>query len=159
MGMIFEYLEDHEGYAVRRVPDDRLTSTRTRDTAAFDAYVGAWSCGWIAFDHHPPTEAGCRAAEDEWEYAHARPLLAAAVPARITELVDNLREDVAELAHDRPLARRPPAHCVVRPHPAADQDWRAAPPPRHSRSCRTRTRSVAVGGGTRRAGVRHDEAP
>jgi hypothetical protein len=106
MGMIFEDLEDHEGCAVRRLPDGTLTSTWTRDTAAFDAYIGACSCGWNASDHHPPTEADCTAAEDEWECAHARPLLAAAVPSRITELADNLCEEIAELAHDRPLAGR-----------------------------------------------------
>jgi hypothetical protein len=106
MGMIFEDLEDHEGYAARWLLDGTLTSTWTRDTAAFDGYVGACCCGWNASNHHPPTEGGRTAAEDEWEVAHARPLLAAAVPARITELVDNLREEVAELADDRPLAAR-----------------------------------------------------
>jgi hypothetical protein len=89
MGMIFEDLEDHEGCAVRRLPDGTLTSTWTRDTAAFDAYIGACSCGWNASDHHPPTEADCTA-----------------VPSRITELADNLCEEIAELAHDRPLAGR-----------------------------------------------------
>ena len=85
MGMIFEDLEDHEGYAARRLPDGTLTSTWTRDTAAFDGYVGACCCGWNASNHHPPTEGGRTAAEDQWEVAHARPLLSAAVPARITD--------------------------------------------------------------------------
>jgi hypothetical protein len=106
MDMIFEDLEDHEGYAARRLPDRTLTSTWTRDTAAFEAYVGACSCGRSASDHYPPTEAGRTAAEDQWELAHARPLLAAAVPERITELVDNLREEVVGLADDRPLVAR-----------------------------------------------------
>jgi hypothetical protein len=111
MGMIFEDLEDHEVYAARRLPDGTLTSTWTRDTAAFDAYVAACTCGWNASDHHPPAEAGRTAAEDE--LAHARPLLAAAVPVRITELVDNLREEVAELADDRPLAARTVAQRLI----------------------------------------------
>ncbi len=98
MGMIFEDLEDHEGYAARRLPDGTLTSTWTQDTAAFDAYVGACT----DTDQHPTTEAGRTAAEDQWEHAHARPLLAATVPARVTELVDNLREETAELADHRP---------------------------------------------------------
>jgi hypothetical protein len=38
------------------------------------------------------------------------PLLATAVPARVTELVHNLREEIAELADDRPLAARAVAH-------------------------------------------------
>ena len=106
MGMIVEDLEDHEGYAARRLPDGTLTSTWTRDTAAFNAYVGACTCGWTGNDHHAPTEVGRSAAEDQWEHAHARPLLAAAVPARVTELANNLREEIAELADDRPLAAR-----------------------------------------------------
>jgi hypothetical protein len=110
MGMIFEDLEDHEGYAARRLPDGTLTSTWTRDTAAFETYVGACGCGWTGADQHPPTEAGCTAAEDQWEHAHARPLLATAVPTRFTELVDNLREEIAELADDRPLAAHAVAH-------------------------------------------------
>ncbi|HET6835351.1 MAG TPA: hypothetical protein VFH30_15910 [Acidimicrobiales bacterium] len=106
MGMLFEDLEDHEGYAARRLPDDTPTSTWIWDSATFDAYVGACTCGWTGTDQHPPTEAGSTAAEHQWRLAHARPLLAAAVPARVTELVDNLREEMAELADDRPLAAR-----------------------------------------------------
>jgi hypothetical protein len=106
MGMIFEDLEDHEGYAARPLPDGTLTSTWTRHTAEFDAYVGACTCGWAGTDQHPPTEAGPTAAEDQWELAHARPLLTAAVPARVTELVNNLRDETAELADHRPLAAR-----------------------------------------------------
>jgi hypothetical protein len=112
MGMIFEDLEDHEGYPARRLPDGTLTPTRTRGTAAIDAYIGACTRGWYASDHHPPTEARRGAAEDQSQLAHARPLPPAAVPARITELVDNLREEVARLADDRPLAARTVAQCL-----------------------------------------------
>ncbi|MGH9291041.1 MAG: hypothetical protein ACRD0V_22550 [Acidimicrobiales bacterium] len=110
MGMIFDDLEDHDGYAARWLPDRALTSTWTRDTAAFEAYVAACSCGWTGRHDHPPTEHGRTTAEDEWELHHAQPLLARAVPARVRELVDNLREEVAELADDRPLAARAVAH-------------------------------------------------
>jgi hypothetical protein len=106
MGMLFGDLEDHEGYAARRLPDGTPTSTWIRDSATFDAYVGACTCGWTTTDQHPPTAAGRTAAEDQWELAHARPLLTAAVPARVTELVNNLREETAELADHRPLAAR-----------------------------------------------------
>ncbi len=105
MSMIFEDLEDHEGCAARRGPDGTLTSTWTRDTAAVDAYVGACTCGWTGTDQHPPCEAGRTAAEDQWEHAHAWPLLAV-VRARVAELVDNLLEETAVLADDRPLAAR-----------------------------------------------------
>ena len=87
-------------------PTRTVTSAWTRDTAAFDAYAGACT----DTDRHPTTEAGRTAAEDQWEHAHARPLLAATVPARVTELVDNLREETAELADHPPLAAGAVAH-------------------------------------------------
>jgi hypothetical protein len=108
--MTFEDLEDHQGYAARCLPGATLTSTWIRDTVAFDAYVGACTCGWAGTAQHSPTEAGRTAAEDQWEHVHASPLLAVAVPARITELVDNLRVETAELADHRPLAARAVAH-------------------------------------------------
>jgi|ERR671918_887599 hypothetical protein len=106
MGMIFEELEDHEGYAARRLPDGTLTSTWTREIDAYTGYVAACSCGWTGSHEHPPTEVGRTAAEDQWEGIHARPLLATAVPTCINELVDNLRQELAELADHRPLAAR-----------------------------------------------------
>ena len=54
-------------------PTRTVTSAWTRDTAAFDAYAGACTCGWTGSHQHPPTEAGRTAAEDQWEHAHARP--------------------------------------------------------------------------------------
>jgi hypothetical protein len=102
--MIVENLEDHEGYAARRLPDDTLTSTWTRDTAAFDANSGACTCGWTSTDQQQPTEAGRTPADEKSEHAHARALLAAAVPTRISELIDNPRGAAAELADHRPLA-------------------------------------------------------
>jgi hypothetical protein len=114
MGIIFDDLEDHEGYAARRLPDRTLTSTLTRDTDAFGAFVAACSCGWTGRHDHPPTEHGRTTAEDEWELHHAQPLLAAALPARVRELTDNLREEVAELADHRPLAARALAHRLAR---------------------------------------------
>jgi hypothetical protein len=113
MGVTFEDLEDHQGYAARRLPGATLTSTWIRDTVAVDAYVGACTCGWAGTAQHWPTEAGRTAAEDQWEHVHASPLLAVAVPARITELVDNLRVETAELADHRPLAARAVAHRLL----------------------------------------------
>jgi hypothetical protein len=65
MGMILDDLEDHEGYAARRLCDRTLTSTWTRDTDAFEAYVAACSCGWTGRHDNPPTEQGRTTAEDE----------------------------------------------------------------------------------------------
>jgi hypothetical protein len=83
MGIIFDDLEDLEGYSARRRPDRTPTSTTTRDTDAFEAFVAACSCGWTGRHDHPPTEHGRTMAEDEWELHHAQPLLAAAVPPRV----------------------------------------------------------------------------
>jgi len=46
MGAILDDLDDHEGYAVRRLPDGTLGSVWTHATAEFTAYLGACSCGW-----------------------------------------------------------------------------------------------------------------
>jgi hypothetical protein len=143
MGMIFEHLEDHEGYATRRLPDDTLTSTWTQDTAAFDAYVGACT----DTDQHPTTEAGRTAAEGQWEHAHARPLLAATVPARVTELVDNLREETAELADHRPLAARAVAQRLTAWSEhilQTNSHHGATPPTRRPGSPATRPRPLVV---------------
>jgi excisionase family DNA binding protein len=114
MGIIFDDLEDLEGYSARRRPDRTPTSTTTRDTDAFEAFVAACSCGWTGRHDHPPTEHGRTMAEDEWQLHQAQPLLAAAVPPRVRELTDNLHEEVAELADHRPLAARAVAHRLAR---------------------------------------------
>jgi hypothetical protein len=114
MGIIFDDLEDHEGYAARRLRDRTLTSTWTRDTDAFGAFVAACSCGWTGRHDHPPTGHGRTTAEDECELHHAQPVLAAGMPTRVRELTDNLREEVAELADHRPLAARAVAHRLAR---------------------------------------------
>jgi hypothetical protein len=123
MGMIFEDLEDHEGYAARRLPDGTVTSTWTQDTAAFDAYVGACT----DTDQHPTTEAGRTAAEDQWEHAHARPLLAATVRARVTEQRQSPRRDRRARRPPPPRRpdRRPAAHRLVRAHLADEQPPRS----------------------------------
>lgn len=146
MGMIFEDLEDHEGYAARRLPDGTFTSTWTLDTDVFEAYVGASSCGWTGTDAYPPTGAGRMAAEDQWEHAHARPLLETAVPARISELVDNLRQETAELAG--PPSRRPDRRRatgrVVRTRPSTQGTRRAATATRHRWLSGAKAGTVAV---------------
>jgi hypothetical protein len=83
-------LEDHEGYAARKLPDGTLTGTWTAATAAFSAYVAACDCGWTADAEHPPTEAGEDAALDDWA-AHADQQQAAAQGRRRRELAEALR--------------------------------------------------------------------
>lgn len=94
MGMIYEDLEAHEGYAARHPRNN---------TGEVDAYVPACSCGWEG-EPHPPTEAGREAAEDAWEEQHALQLQRITPPAWIQELLDGTRRAINGLLPDRPLA-------------------------------------------------------
>jgi hypothetical protein len=103
MGIIFEDLEDLEGYAARRLPDGTVTSRWLPATAQFQAYVAACGCGWTGSDH-PPTEEGRVGAETAWEAGHAQPLLRQAVSHGVAQAVAEARREVGELARHRPLA-------------------------------------------------------
>lgn len=103
MGTFFEDLEDHEGYAARRLPDGTLTSSWSSATAEFRAYVAACGCGWTGSEH-PPSEEGREEAIAAWESGHALALLSYAVPHGVAEVVAEARRAVAELANRRPLA-------------------------------------------------------
>lgn len=83
MGAVYDDLEDHEGYAMRRLPDGTLTSSWALDTAAFGSYVAACECDGRGGDH-APTAAGYEDAVDEWDRRHAQPLVARAVPANVS---------------------------------------------------------------------------
>ena len=77
MGTFLDDLDDHEGYADRRLPDGRLAGgVWTYTTRHFTAYVAACGCGWQATGEHPPTEEGEEAAVDQWRSEHAGPELA-----------------------------------------------------------------------------------
>lgn len=104
MGSVIEDLYDHEGYGIRRLPDGSLTGTWSAETANFGAYVAACGCGWRGGDPHPPTEDGYESAVDEWERAHARPLLAQTVPADLARRIRQVEQDVATLVQERPVA-------------------------------------------------------
>ncbi len=103
MGTIIEDLYDHEGYGARRLPDGTLTGVWSAETARFHAYVASCGCGWHGGEH-PPTEAGYEAAVDEWEYKHARPLLAQAIPDRVRTAINDAKRAVADLVVQRPEA-------------------------------------------------------
>ena len=44
MGSVYEDLDGHEGYALRRLPDGTMTGSWTAETAAFSSYVAACEC-------------------------------------------------------------------------------------------------------------------
>src|ERR671937_1612779 len=90
MGEILEELYDHEGYALRRLPDGTLTSIWTYATQAFTAFVAGCDCGWRGRDAYAPSLAGEQAALTEW-YGHAQDELDRQADRRRQELGQTLR--------------------------------------------------------------------
>jgi hypothetical protein len=87
MGTFIEDLDDHEGYADRRLPNGQLAGgVWTYATREFTAYVAVCGCGWQASGEHPPTEDGEEAATDQWRSEHAEPELARQATRRREEL-------------------------------------------------------------------------
>jgi hypothetical protein len=87
MGTFLDDLDDHEGYADRRLPDGQLAGgVWTYATREFTAYVAACGCGWQATGEHPPTEEGEEAAVDQWRSEHAQPALAGQATRRRGDL-------------------------------------------------------------------------
>jgi hypothetical protein len=77
MGTFLDDLDDHEGYADRRLPNGQLAGgVWTHPTREFTAHVAACGCGWQATGEHPPTEDGEETAVDQWRSEHAEPELA-----------------------------------------------------------------------------------
>jgi hypothetical protein len=89
VGVVREGLDDHEGYAARKLQDGTLTGTWTQATAAFVAYVASCACGWTADRGHPPTEAGEDAALGDWA-GHADQEQAAQQVRRRQQLAETL---------------------------------------------------------------------
>ena len=103
MGSVYEDLDGHEGYAMRRLPDGTMTGSWTPETAVFSAYVAACECDWRGRDH-APTEEGHEEAIDEWDRRHAQPLLAQAVPRNVRRLVREVKQILEDLVDERPAA-------------------------------------------------------
>lgn len=103
MGSVYDDLEDHEGYAMRRLPDGTTTSSWTADTAAFSSYLAACECDWRGGDH-PPTEEGYEEAIDEWDRRHAQPLVAQTIPGSVKGMLREMKQLLADLVDERPAA-------------------------------------------------------
>src|SRR5829696_274283 len=87
MGTFLDDLDDHEGYADRRLPNGQLAGgVWTYATRHFTAYVADCGCGWQASGEHPPTEEGEEAAVDQWRSEHAEPELRRQAERRRGEL-------------------------------------------------------------------------
>lgn len=103
MGSIYEDLEGHEGYAMRRLPDGTTTSSCTAETAAFTSYVAACACDWRGGEY-APTEVGHDEALDDWDRRHAQPLLAQSVPGNVKEMLREMKQILTDLVDVRPAA-------------------------------------------------------
>ena len=90
MGTILDDLDDHEGYAVRRLPDGALSGTWTAATREFTAYVAGCDCGWRGTHQYPPTEEGWELAVQAWRTEHAEPELDRQAERRRGELAQVL---------------------------------------------------------------------
>jgi hypothetical protein len=87
MGLILDDLDDHEGYADRRLADGRLAGgVWTHATREFTAYVAACGCGWHGTRQYPPTEDGEELAVQEWRSEHGEPELARQAQRRRDQL-------------------------------------------------------------------------
>jgi hypothetical protein len=79
-------LDDHEGFAVRRLPDGTLTGVWTAATREFTAYVAGCECGWRGTRQWPPTEDGEELAVQQWRREHGEPELARQTERRRDQL-------------------------------------------------------------------------
>jgi hypothetical protein len=109
MGTFLEELDDHEGYADRRLADGRLAGGMwSRETQDWTAYVAACGCGWHGTRDHPPTDVGEETALGEWVREHAHPLLAQRAKRRrgeLTRVLDWLGAHADQLNDPAALAR------------------------------------------------------
>ncbi len=103
MGSVYEDLDGHEGYAMRRLPDGTTTSSWTAETAAFSSYVAACECDWRGGDH-APTEVGYDEAIDDWDRRHAQPLVAQAIPGNVKGMLRDMKQVLTDLVDERPAA-------------------------------------------------------
>jgi hypothetical protein len=104
MGVVYEDLYDHEGYASGRASGDGRSRAGARQTVG--AYEAACSCGWNGTHDYPLTEEGRELAILEWENEHALPLLELAVPASVATAVEEAERAIRDLAGRRPRAAR-----------------------------------------------------
>jgi len=104
MGVVYEDLYDHEGYAAGRSSNGEHVPRGHR--AVVDVYEAACSCGWAGNCHYPLTEEGRELAVLEWENEHSLPLLELAIPASVATAVEEAERSVRELAGRRPRAAR-----------------------------------------------------
>jgi hypothetical protein len=89
---------DHEGYPAQVLDDGALTSEHSADTRGrmVGQVVAACDCGWTGTTRYPTRDEFDEDAEElaleEWEHAHARPVLEQHQQAQTTRLRALLRD-------------------------------------------------------------------
>ena len=104
MGVVYDGLYDHEGYASGRSSRDRMMVPGGR--TAVEVYEASCGCAWTGNCHYPLTQEGRELAIVEWENEHALPLLELTVPASVATAVEEAERAVRDLAGRRPRAAR-----------------------------------------------------
>jgi hypothetical protein len=109
MGTFVEDLDDHEGFADRRLANGGLAwGVWSRDTLDWTGYVAACGCGWRGNLDYPPTEDGEQDAVQAWRSGHAEPLLERQATRRREELgrvLEWLGDQAGRLADPATLER------------------------------------------------------
>ncbi|MFG1945563.1 hypothetical protein [Nonomuraea sp. NPDC048826] len=94
----------HEGFAAPVLPTGELASSASAFTKTFVGYQAACSCGWADRRRFTASPEGIKEAEYRWWSRHIASLLAAAPPGELVIKSNLLRERIAALVAERPLA-------------------------------------------------------
>jgi hypothetical protein len=111
MGRYLGRLGGHEGFGAWKLEDGSVITPGSVEVAEFVAYVAACSCSgpagavtWLGPSEHPPTDAGERAAVDEWEQLHARYLLTTARQPEVARAVSTMLTRLDAMTVESPVA-------------------------------------------------------
>jgi hypothetical protein len=111
MGRYLGRLGGHEGFAARKLNDGSMIDPSSVEVADFVAYVSACCCPdregvvtWLGPNEYPPTDAGERAAVDEWEQLHARYLLTSPCQPAVVRAVSAMLTRLDAMTVESPVA-------------------------------------------------------
>jgi hypothetical protein len=111
MGRYLDRLGSHEGFAARKLTDGSVIDPGSGAVAEFVAYVSACCCRgregvvtWLGPNEYPPTDAGERAAVDEWEQLHARYLLTTPRQPAVVRTVSAMLARLDAMTVESPVA-------------------------------------------------------
>ena len=94
----FALLPGHTGAVGRRQADGTLSASEETGVA----YRAMCSCGWVGATEYPPNDVGGWSASADWG-AHVGPIVAVTPPDWLLNRSDSLRDNLTDLAGERPL--------------------------------------------------------